>query len=585
MSKIWTLLVLLSLAQLVYGQKFEDYKAFSSGSGGISAVAYHPQGTSFASGNSLGTILVRNVSLTPGELPTPLSGHKGEITHLSYHKSGRYLVSASKDGTVKVWDISTKKAIFSTHIKEQGAANGHYAFAFFSTDGQAMIYGGSDGKLMITRPLTNNTSKGVISTYDHAFYCADQSANGNYVVAGSKNNVKVIDFYTKKPLMVIKSCSGWVVDVKYTPDNSKIGSLCADGTFALWDAKTGAPLDTWKVTSAGKSTQIAFSDDGKYLVTGDTQGTPKVWDMATKALLSDLTGHRAPVRSVAFSPNSKFIVSGGEDSQVKIWQWKQVIEAAVLPVVDDDIPLPPPPPISDKKYTPTRLQLDGSDAQDAPETFVPTIIPVTDEAEIKTDAFLTEEVGDVEIAPTITPEKVATNLSATTSPSKVNSPPKNPPAPPTEPNTPDEENFEDIVQAFDLPASLDGVQIAYNSRGKPDSLGTRRIKSGRRVRVKYREIEVIVWDEEVEDGDTISIFLNGQWLLKEYALTNAKKKIKVRIQQGDDNHMILYAHNEGTRPPNTAAIAILDGKNKQHITLNSDLKNCDAINFQYDNDD
>lgn len=45
----------------------------------------------------------------------------------------------------------------------------------------------------------------------------------------------------------------------------------------------------------------------------------KIWDVATGSCVNNLTGHTDFVESVAYSPDGKHIVSGGDDKSVKIW--------------------------------------------------------------------------------------------------------------------------------------------------------------------------------------------------------------------------------------------------------------------------
>ena len=132
-----------------------------------------------------------------------------------------------------------------------------------------------------------------------------------------------------------------------------------------------------------------------------------------------------------------------------------------------------------------------------------------------------------------------------------------------------------------LPGTLEELQLTYTKRNIPDSLGDRKVKTGKRVLVKNGSIEVSLWDSEYEDGDTVSLFLNGQWILKEYRLTNKKKILKIEISKNADNYLILYAHNEGERPPNTAALAVFDGKTKKRVGLSSNMQTCDALNFEF----
>ncbi len=64
---------------------------------------------------------------------------------------------------------------------------------------------------------------------------------------------------------------------------------------------------------------VAFSPDGKRLVSGSWDKTVKIWDVATGKELLMFEGHEHRVTSVAFSPDSKRVASGGYGKTVKIW--------------------------------------------------------------------------------------------------------------------------------------------------------------------------------------------------------------------------------------------------------------------------
>jgi len=65
---------------------------------------------------------------------------------------------------------------------------------------------------------------------------------------------------------------------------------------------------------------VAFSPDGRRIVTGGLHDTLKLWDVASGKLVRALEKrHKGNVYSVAFSQDGRYIVSGGSDRRVLLW--------------------------------------------------------------------------------------------------------------------------------------------------------------------------------------------------------------------------------------------------------------------------
>jgi WD domain, G-beta repeat/Patatin-like phospholipase len=85
-------------------------------------------------------------------------------------------------------------------------------------------------------------------------------------------------------------------------------------SIGLWYSSTGATLK-----HSGPVRSVAFSPDGKLIVSGSYDRSVIVWEVATGILRQTLKGHLDSVRSVAFSPDSKLIASGSDNDRVIIW--------------------------------------------------------------------------------------------------------------------------------------------------------------------------------------------------------------------------------------------------------------------------
>lgn len=91
------------------------------------------------------------------------------------------------------------------------------------------------------------------------------------------------------------------------------------------------------------------------------------------------------------------------------------------------------------------------------------------------------------------------------------------------------------------------------------------------------DISVKIWDHGRQDGDIVSIYLNGSSVVTKHYLTYYKREFKIKLNPNKSNDLFLYAHNLGTSPPNTVSVEISDGTKSENIILNSDLKSCEAV--------
>jgi tetratricopeptide (TPR) repeat protein len=130
--------------------------------------------------------------------------------------------------------------------------------------------------------------------------------------------VKIWNTVNGTELMTLRGHESLVRSVAFSPDGRRIVSGSSDETLKVWDAENGDELITLRAHSAGVYS-VAFSPDGRRIVSGSRDNTVKIWDAATGDEIHTMGGHKGVVRSVSFNPDGKHIVSGSEDNGIKIW--------------------------------------------------------------------------------------------------------------------------------------------------------------------------------------------------------------------------------------------------------------------------
>ena len=97
------------------------------------------------------------------------------------------------------------------------------------------------------------------------------------------------------------------------------------------------------------------------------------------------------------------------------------------------------------------------------------------------------------------------------------------------------------------------------------------------ITVEGGEVDLLVWDAQTPDGDVITLIFNGKILLDKYEVTKTPARLRLIIEPNKPNKLVMYAHNTGKVPPNTALLSIVHTDEEKEIELTSDLINAESL--------
>ena len=113
--------------------------------------------------------------------------------------------------------------------------------------------------------------------------------------------------------------SDWVSSVAFSPDGEMALSGSTDKTMRLWDLASGRTIRTLSGHSEWVRS-VAFSPDGKTAFSGSDDKTLRLWNLASGDEIRTLSGHSGYINSVAISPDGKTALSGSDDNTLRLWE-------------------------------------------------------------------------------------------------------------------------------------------------------------------------------------------------------------------------------------------------------------------------
>jgi WD40 repeat protein len=160
--------------------------------------------------------------------------------------------------------------------------------------------------------------------------------------------IKLWDAATRRQQASLKGHEGDVYGLAFSPDGKTLVSASEDETVRLWQVAPAREIAVlWP--AQGWTLAVAFSPDGKIVASAGGDGTIKLWNAATGKEHALYKAHAAEIDSLAFSPDGKTLASASRDTTIKLWD-VVLGEARTSPAVRLDYSATRPVPRKDHTW-------------------------------------------------------------------------------------------------------------------------------------------------------------------------------------------------------------------------------------------
>lgn len=110
---------------------------------------------------------------------------------------------------------------------------------------------------------------------------------------------------------------GTIWSVAFSPDGKQLVTGSADQSARVWDLATHQ--QRLLIDHTGIIRVVAFSHDGKRIATTGEDGVTRLWDVQSGKRLQQFIGHIGTIFAVAFSPDDQTLLTAGIDKTARLW--------------------------------------------------------------------------------------------------------------------------------------------------------------------------------------------------------------------------------------------------------------------------
>ena len=443
--------VVFLLCNQMNAQEFEWLYRFEDHQSAVSFVSFRLEDNLILSGDEQGHILIWDA--IDGQLRGELKGHTDLITHIAFSESGELVASASYDGSIKIWQLEERQllqSIANTRANGYDDLDGDEpTFVLFHPEDKGVYYGGYNLEVLYTDLKTRKTDL-VFRNKLFAITCGQFSPDRKNLLIGLGPQVRSVKLEGYKENFQLNNTDlydQYICEMAFRPGTNTLATWTYEGQLQFWDVQHEQLRYQLLASTQEGTSNIAFSENGEFLVTGNSGTQTKLWDLRKKEVIQTFEKHDGKVVCFSFSSDGNYIATGSKDKSINVWK---------------------------RKFP-------------------------------KTEQSLLERIT------------------------------------------------------------------------KTDRL----IETQHEIKVRSQNIELTFRDNQKIDGDSISVSLNGDLILRHHCLTQQSKRIRVSLKK-KNNYLIIYAHNEGSISPNTLAVEVIDENNQRQVSLSSNMKKSGAIRIVYD---
>ncbi|XP_039429837.1 cilia- and flagella-associated protein 52 [Culex pipiens pallens] len=233
-----------------------------------------------------------------------------------FSRDGKSIISAWNDGVIRAFTPLTGKLIYAI----PNAHNKGCSSLDVTSNGKILVSGGVEGQVRVWKiePYVQSMI-GVLKEHYGPIESVHINCFDTEVVSASRDGSCVIwDLIRLTRKHVIFAHTQFIA-AQYWTNGVQILTAGSDKLIGYWEAFDGSLVREVEGSKSGPINAIDMNMTGEYFVSAGTDQIVRLWDYQLGTEVAVGIGHATSITSARYSPNGKFLVTGSSDGGVFVW--------------------------------------------------------------------------------------------------------------------------------------------------------------------------------------------------------------------------------------------------------------------------
>jgi WD40 repeat protein len=236
--------------------------------------------------------------------------HDSEVRHARFSRDGLVILSGTNEGKVQAWNIATGKPV-GEPIREDGDP-----ILDLDSQGERLLVATAKGTARVWRPAPRYP---IGDCFVHSAAMISISPDGRLLLTTSADNTACLWDLARREAPPKRFHAGEVLCGAFSADGKYVATGNSDGTAQRWLTSSGEPFGQ-PLQPGGPIAKIAFSPNGKLLATATDDGIAQFWNLDSFGENGKPMTHAPSITSIEFNADSKLFLTVGADSKVQCWR-------------------------------------------------------------------------------------------------------------------------------------------------------------------------------------------------------------------------------------------------------------------------